>query len=94
MQVRMIGLKSANDCPERDPTKFVVSVIYKGSKSFEQVYEEEDNDFTSRYQHLDFPIFVERPITTLRVTFKENRSMKLYKHWGTGTQLSELVLYK
>ena len=92
--VRMIKLKSANDCPERDPYEIMVEVKYGKDLDFHK-YKQHFDDiiFDNRYDFQDFYLEPEK-YQTIRVHIIKNKSMKDYSHWGTGTQLAEFVLYQ
>lgn len=92
-RVRMISLKSANDCPERDPYKIQIEAIKKDKNAFELVDEFDDIEFSNRYEFIDFMIPCDY-YKTIRINIVLNKSMKLNNNWGSGTQLAELVFYK
>lgn len=91
--IKMIGLKSANDCPERDPYKVDILVEYENNENFILVETLDELDFDERHQLQDFALNIEGKITALKVLIKINKAVKNGKY-GSGTQLNELVLYK
>lgn len=93
LRIKMVGLKSANDCPERDPYDVNILVKYENSDSFTLIEELKDLEFEERHQLQDFNIFTEGKITELQVLIKINKAFK-NGQYGSGTQLNELVLYK
>ena len=93
--VRMISLKSANDCPERDPAKieFYGKTFENKNKDFELLSEEDDVVFEDRYQFLDFYIPADF-YSEIKIVFKQNKFFKDNKYQGACYQLNELVFYK
>lgn len=92
--IKMIGLKSANDYPERDPLTIEILVEYEDSGIFNSIEEFDNLEFSERHQLLDFPIYTNGKITALKVLIKLNKA-KFYGGFpGDVTQLNELVLYR
>lgn len=91
--IRMLTLKSANDCPERDPAKISVMVKYEKSSEFEVIDVIDDIVFSTRYEVQEFHLCPDSKIKTIRLQINLNKSMKDSSNWGSGTQLSECNFY-
>lgn len=90
--IKMIGLKSANDCPERDPAHIIIQAKNENDKEWKNIEEIDDLEFSSRYEQQDIFIFPDYYIS-IRILIKKNKSFQKYNHWGTGTQLAEFILF-
>ena len=94
-KVRIIALKSANDCPERDPSKIVFygKSLNQKSSDWVELSIEEGIEWQDRYEFQSFYI-PHDTYTSIKIVIKENKIFTKEKHWGSGTQLCEVVLYE
>jgi len=91
--VSMYGIKSANDCPERDPHHFsFYGVKDNGEKVLlDTVY---GLEFEERYMWKFFNIGNTQAFRTYLLDITANLSLGTKDNWGSGTQLSEITLFE
>jgi hypothetical protein len=93
-RILFIQLKSANDCPERDPWK--ISFYIKTCKEdldFTKIASYDNLFWKQRYQLLDFNFDTREEVEVLKILIESNRSYATQNHWGSGTQLAQIMLY-
>jgi len=91
--IRCYGLKSANDCDNRDPCSWdVYGKTLDGN--WELIDQKTNVLFDSRYQFKYFPINPYFEMTEIKIDINENRSLREKGHWGDGTQLAEVSLFE
>lgn len=98
-RIKFLQLKSANDCQNRDPYSISVSICdfddTSGSSSSYKTIANYDNlIFEERYQVKDFNVDTVEKVQRLRVTIHKNKSLIDKGHWGDGTQLAQLIMYR
>jgi hypothetical protein len=94
-RIKFLQLKSANDCPNRDPYSFSISVSEVNDSSTYKTIASYDNlIFEERYQVIDFNVDTGVKVDKLKVTIHKNKSLIESGNWGDGTQLAQLILYK
>jgi len=91
--VTMFGLKSANDCPDRDPYNFS---FYGVKENGEKILLETINalEFEDRYQFKFFSINNTEAFSTYLLDVTANLNVAQRNNWGTGTQLAEISLFE
>lgn len=91
--VSMFGLKSANDCPERDPSHFsFYGVTDNGEKILlSSAYSVE---FEERYLWKLFSTNNTQAFKTYFLDITANLNVAKQDNWGSGTQLAEISLYE
>jgi hypothetical protein len=92
-RIKFFQLKSANDCPERDPYSFSVQVRNNLDSEFITINKFNAIKFSDRFQCLDFKIDTVEPVTAFRITIHSNRSLAECDNWGSGTQLAQIRFY-
>lgn len=92
-RIKFMQLKSANDCPERDPYTITVDVKDEEGSEFKNIGKFTNIVWGKRYQLLDFNIDSGTEVKYLRITINENRSLIYDGHWGSGTQLAEVLFF-
>ena len=92
-RVTMYGIKSANDCPERDPYDILLYGINKSNEKvlLNEVY---GLKFEERFMWKFFMIPNYQSFGKYRLEISSNRNFAEKKNWGTGTQLSEISLFE
>jgi len=91
--VSMFGLKSANDCPERDPSCFsFYGVADNGEKIL--LYTAYDVEFEERYLWKMFSVNNTQAFKTYFLDITANLNVTKKDNWGSGTQLAEISLYE
>jgi len=91
--VSMYGLKSANDCPERDPHYFS---FYGVKDNGEKVLLDTAHavEFEERYMLKFFSIGNTQAFKTYLLDITGNLSLGQNDNWGSGTQLAEMLLFE
>lgn len=95
-EVAMFGLKSANDCPERDPSFFSFYGITETGQKY-LLYSASEVEFEERYQWKMFifnNISEVRAFSTYFLDIGKNKNFDQEGNWGSGTQLAEICLYE
>lgn len=93
-RIKFIQLKSANDCPERDPYKISFQMKQNEESDYKTLATFDHIIFKGRYQVLDFNIETWENVKSVRVVIHSNRSMAYEQHWGSGTQLAQMIFYR
>ena len=91
--IKLLQLKSANDCPDRDPYNITFEVKEKPDEKFTSL----GNftvEFENRYEIKNFFVDTIEPVKIFRITINENRGKALNGSWNDGTQLAQVIFYK
>jgi len=80
-----LGLKSANDCPHRDPDEASVSIFNPYTQTWDKIAEMKIN-FSSRWQTLQYTEVSANEIHSIIIDFKNNKANEI--------QLGEIIFYK
>jgi hypothetical protein len=92
--IKAFELKSANDCPGRDPYEISVSVRRPGSENYEQLFNQSSIFFDTRFETKLFLLSTESEVSAFRVTINRNLAEATKNFDESGTQLAQLILYK
>ena len=92
-KLRMIGIKSSSDCPERDPCQIEVSGITDDGQ-FVIFAKVENLNIKNRDNWKDISlIWYGKLIKTIKVTILRNKNFAQDGNWGKGTQISESIFF-
>jgi hypothetical protein len=92
-KVILVELRSANDCPERDPYEISFFVKYTQKDELE-LYEKFTLKWEERYQIKKFKLYLKDSLTCFKIIIHKNRSLVDEGNWGSGTQLCEVIFYE
>ena len=80
-----LGLKSANDCPQRDPEQATVFIFNSRTAGWEQIADLELDFQLTRCKTLQFPEVRATNLRSMIIDFRTNKT--------TEIQLGEIVFY-
>jgi hypothetical protein len=86
--VYLILIKSANDCPTRDPYKIV---IYGDDK---EIGTWDNLEFEKRFETKSFFLDDIRPVKSLKLSIVKNKNFHSNGSWGDGTQIAQIKFLK
>lgn len=91
-RIVFLQLKSANDCPERDPYH-VTFYVKKNKEEFKKIMTFDNLIWEKRYQLQDFNVDSLEEVDTFKIVIHKNRSFALKNNWESGTQLAQVIFY-
>ena len=91
VRIKFLQLKSANDCPRRDPYDITISVKKPGQSNLTQIFEFMIV-FDERHQILDLHVDTVDEVSTLRIEINRNYSSAIGED-DDGTQLAQVIFY-
>lgn len=95
-QIAFLQLKSANDCPGRDPYEIKIEIKEDIEGDYELIGHFDNIKFYSRYEVRDFNINSNKKIKFLKINILRNKSFAENNTWNNeiGTQLGQVIFYK
>jgi hypothetical protein len=94
LRIKAFQLKSANDCPGRDPYEITVSVRRPDSQEWEQLHNQSSIFFDNRFENKLFVVDTQSEVSAFRVTINRNLAEATGNFEPSGTQLAQFTLYK
>ncbi len=93
-RIKFFQMKSANDCPNRDPYQISIQIRNSEEEEFQVVGNYDNIIFEERYQVKDFNIDTGKEVNFMRIVITKNLSFAEEGHWGDGTQLAQVIFYR
>ena len=92
-KIRLMGIKSSSDCPERDPCQIEISGLTDDDQwvIFAKV-ENLNIKYRNIWKNISL-IWYGKLIKTIKVTIIRNTNFAKEGKWGKGTQISEAIFF-